>query len=136
MPVNRGFFVGTERCPAGGKNESKDMNTTYWKVPTRFGPETRFSVRPAPAAPFRATEENELERLKNRLLREELENATESEWNARLRRAANEAAALAWATAVPLLVFPGLFEEKVRTAQGQAARQECIRERSRELLAV
>jgi hypothetical protein len=111
------------------------MNTTYRKVPARFGPETRFNVRPAPAAPFRATEENELERLKNRLLRKELVNATGLELNARLRRAANEAAALAWVTAVPLLVFPMLFEEKARAAHGQAARQENIRERSRELLA-
>jgi len=135
LPVNRGFFVETERRPAGGKNESKDMNTSDRKVPTRFGPESRFNVRPAPVAPFRATEENELERLKNRLLRKELAHAVAPELNARLRRAANEAAALAWFTAVPLLVFPTLFEEKARTAHGQAARQECIRERSRELRA-
>lgn len=111
------------------------MNITYRKVPARFGPETRFNVRPTPAAPFRASAENELERLKHRLLRKELAQATEVELNARLRRAANEAAALAWITAVPLLVFPTLFEEKARAAQRQAARQECIRERSRELLA-
>ena len=112
------------------------MNTNDLEVPTRFGPETRFNVRPAPMAPFRATEETEFERLKNRLLRNELSQVAELELTARLRRAANEAAALAWVTAVPLLVFPTLFEEKVRTALGQAARQECIRERSRELLAV
>ena len=110
------------------------MNTTDRKVPTRFGPETRFDPRPAPAAPFRATEENELERLKNRLLRKHLTRATAPEVNVRLRRAANEAAALAWFTAVPLLVFPALFEEKARVARKQAARQEGIRERSRELL--
>jgi len=135
LPVNRGFFVETERRPAGGKNESKKMNTTNRKVATRFGSATRFDLRPTPGAPFRATEENELERLKDRLLRKELANATELELNARLRRAANEAAALAWVTAVPLLVFPTLFEEKARTALSQAARQEAIRERSRELLA-
>lgn len=111
------------------------MNTTYRKVPTQFGAETRFNVRPAPTAPFRATEETELERLKGRLLRNELGRTTAPELNARLRRAANEAAALAWVTAVPLLVFPTLFEEIVRTAYGQVARQEVIRERSRELLA-
>lgn len=88
-----------------------------------------------PAAPFRATAETELERLKKRLLWDELELATGAELNARLRRAANEAAALAWTTAVPLLVFPTLFEEKARAAFTQAARQENIRERSRELLA-
>ena len=135
LPVNRGFFVETERRPAGGQNESKDMNTTDRKWPTRFGPETRFDVRPPPGAPFRATEENELERLKNRLLRRELNKVAELELTAGVRRAANEAAALAWVTAVPLLVFPALFEEKARTAFEQAARQEVIRERSRELLA-
>jgi hypothetical protein len=58
-----------------------------------------------------------------------------ADMNARLRRAANDAAALAWTTNVPLLVFPALFEEKAQLAFRQAARQECIRERSRELLA-
>ena len=92
-------------------------------------------MRTAPEAPFRATEETILERLKNRLLRSELNRVAEVELTAPVRRAANEAAALAWETTVPLLVFPALFEEKVRTALGQAARQAAIRERSRELLA-
>jgi hypothetical protein len=105
------------------------------KLAARFAPETRFEVRPAPAAPFRATQENELERLKNELLWEKLEEAVGADMNARLRRAANDAAALAWTTNVPLLVFPALFEEKARLAFRQAERQESIRERSRELLA-
>jgi hypothetical protein len=111
------------------------MNTNYRKVPTRFGPETMSDMRPGSPAPFRALQETELERLKNRLLREWLAVTAEPELNAPLRRAANEAAALAWINAVPLLVFPALFEEKARTALLQAARQEYIRERSRELLA-
>ena len=41
------------------------MNANYKQVPTRFGPETRFEVRPAPVVPFRATQEFGLERLKN-----------------------------------------------------------------------
>lgn len=112
------------------------MNTTYRRVPTRFEPEARFEMTPAPAAPFRVTQETELERLKDRLLRERLARIYEPELNAGLRRAANEAAALAWVTAFPLLVFPGLFEEKSRAALVQAQRQACIRERSRELVAV
>ena len=111
------------------------MNTTETRVPTRFGPETRFEVRPAPPAPFRAAQETEFERLKSRLLREHLAGAPAPELYSPLRRAANEAAALAWATVVPLLVFPVLFEEKIEAALRQAARQACIRERSRELLA-
>ena len=48
------------------------MNRYNLKVPTEFGPDTRFDLRPAPAAPFRVTEENELERLKHTLLRKAL----------------------------------------------------------------
>jgi hypothetical protein len=111
------------------------MNTKRRRgLTTWFEPETRFELRPAPAVPFRATEETELEQLKKTLLWERLEEATGADLTARLRRAANEAAALAWTTNVPLLVFPALFEEKADLAFSQAARQETIRERSRELL--
>ena len=44
------------------------MNINKTRVPTEFGPETRFEVRPNPPAPFRAMQENEFERLKTRLL--------------------------------------------------------------------
>ena len=79
----------------------------------------------------------ELERLKDRLLLERLNETSEPELNARLRRAANEAAALAWFTTFPLLVFPTLFEEKALTARIQAQKQKCVQMRSRsfELLA-
>ena len=75
-------------------------------------------MRPAPPAPFRATQETEFERLKNRLLTETLLATARPELNAAIRRAANEAAALAWVTFYPLLVFPALFEEKLRTPSG------------------
>lgn len=112
------------------------MNANKQRVPTRFGPETRFEVQPTPAAVFRATQETEFERLKNRLLREALFELTKPALNGYLRRAANEAAALAWVTPFPLLVFPALFEEKAETALLQAARQVSVRQRSLELLAV
>ena len=120
---------------AADENESNDMKRNDRKLPARFEPDTRFEVWPVPAAPFRATQETELERLKSRLLRRELAVATTPEINAHLRRAANEAAALAWVTRVPLLVFPTLFEEKAHAAYDRLARQQVIRERSRELLA-
>jgi hypothetical protein len=88
-----------------------------------------------PPAPFRALNESGLGTLKNRLLREFLAELAGPQ-NAYVRRAANEAAALAWATPFPLLVFPALFEEKADAALIQADRQDRIRERSRELLAV
>lgn len=88
-------------------------------------------------APFRVTQETELERLKNSLLQARLrENPWEPDLNSQLRRAANEAASLAWVTPFPLLVFPVLFEEKAHGAAGRLARQRQIRARSRELLVV
>ena len=98
------------------------MNKNKTFVPTEFGPETRFEVRANPPAPFRAVQENEFERLKNKLLAEQLVQAT-PELNVPLRRAANDAAALAWATVFPLLVFPVLFEEKTEAAVLRAERQ-------------
>ena len=112
------------------------MNQNLELLKTRFGPETRFELVPVPAANFRVEQENELERLKNRLLRQTLGELTAPEASGFVRRAANEAAALAWETRVPLLVFPALFEEKTATALRQVARQAGIRRRSLELMTV
>jgi len=111
------------------------MNTNKNRVATRFAPETRFELRPAPPAPFRANLESNFEQLKNRLLAERLADDERPELNAPLRRAANEAAALAWVTRYPLLVFPVLFEEKTEAAVRQAERQARIYANSRELVA-
>jgi hypothetical protein len=112
------------------------MRNTETRVPARFGPETRFELRPAPPVPFRATQETHLERLKNRLLRDALEELNNPALNGAVRRAANEAAALAWVTPFPLLTFPTLFEEKTAIAVLQVARQVSVRKRSMDLLAV
>ena len=112
------------------------MNIHRNKLRARFGPETRFEVKPAPPATFRATQETELERLKSRLLRQTLVELTGPDANGFVRRAANEAAALAWETRVPLLVFPALFEEKTQTALRQIRRQASVRLRSTGLIAV
>ncbi len=112
------------------------MSASYRRVPTEFGPETRFVVEPVGVAPFRAVQENCFESLKRRLLAERLEQAWEPGLSSQLRRAANEAAALAWVTAYPLLVFPALFEEKAEAAARIAERQAEVLQRSRELLAV
>jgi hypothetical protein len=110
------------------------MKTNYRRVPTRFGPETRFEVKPVPPAPFRALEETELENLKNRLLVGVLNELNEPAVNTYVRRAANEAVALAWVAPYPLLTFPVLFEEKVENALLYAERQTDVRERSAELV--
>jgi hypothetical protein len=101
------------------------------QVKTRFGPETRFELGPIPPVPFRGTMENELDALKARLLKEELARAGDPALNPLLRRAANDAASLAWFTPFPLLVFPILLEEKAEAARRQEARQRQILLRSR-----
>ena len=100
-----------------------------------FAPRALFEPGAPPDANYRATETNELERLKHRLLRERLANESNGELTVPLRRAANEAAALAWVTTHPLLVFPALFDEKARITRRHFERQLVVRARSRELLA-
>ena len=104
------------------------------KLPARVRPETRFELRPVPPVPFRANLETQFEQLKNALLAERLTAAAKPELNAPLRRAANEAAALAWISQYPLLVFPALFEEKSRAAERQTKRQARIYANSRQLI--
>ena len=111
------------------------MKKNLRHLSAEFGPEARFDVRPNPPAPFRVLQENELERLKNQLLSEQLAHATQVELYAPLRRAANEAAALAWVTLFPLLLFPVLFEEKTRAAERQLERQARILANGRNQLA-
>lgn len=113
----------------------KANKAKYRRVRANFGPEVRFEVNPV-RAPFRAAQENKFEQLKNELLVDRLETVWEPELNSQLRRAANQAEALAWVTPYPLLVFPVLFEEKAEAAVFRAERQEQVRQRSRELLGV
>ncbi len=75
-------------------------------------------------------EDTELERLKRRMLREQLEEATTTELLVALRRAANEAAAIAWLEPFPLLAFPELFAEKQAGEKARIERQQLIRARS------
>ena|ERR1051326_1972665 len=108
------------------------MNRHNNRIETEFAPETRFAVIAAPATPFRIAQESDLERLKARLLQQALRQCNDPALNAPLRRAANDAAALAWVHWYPLLLFPTLFEEKARDAALQAMRQAAIRRRTGE----
>lgn len=108
---------------------------TLKRLTPEFGPDTRFEVRPVPA-PFRAAQADKLEQLKTELLAERLAETPGGAANSRLRRAANEAAALACLTPFPLLVFPVLFEEKAAAAKAYAERQERVHQLSCELLEV
>jgi len=110
------------------------MNINYRRLETAFGPEARFDLLPAPAAPFRAVQESGFERLKNRLLNEHLGKAWEPLQASGIRRAAHEAEALAWITPYPLLVFPALFDEKADAARQRAQHQAAVYRRSRRLV--
>ncbi len=110
------------------------MNQHYKRVLAEFGPDTRFELQPEPAAPFRAVQESRFEQLKKELLAEQFRQAYGAGSGIQVRRAANEAAALAWVTPYPLLVFPTLFEEKVAEARAFAVHQAKVWQRSRELL--
>jgi hypothetical protein len=107
------------------------MNDKNRRVKARFEPDVRFDVE---AIPFRAAQTTELEQLKNLLLQERLRQVTDPAQNALLRRAANDAAALAWLTPFPLLLFPALLDEKARAAQVQGKRQARVRRRSQNLM--
>src|SRR5436190_23501329 len=74
-------------------------------------------------APVRGPVEARLEQLKEELLKPTLERFTDSRVVKEIAWAANEAAGLAWLTFCPLLVFPGLLEEKVRAALQRWERQ-------------
>jgi len=91
------------------------------------GLENRFAQPVTPAVNFRATEPTEFERLKEQLLREHIASETRPELIAALRRAANDAAAVAWALPFPALVLPELFREKVAAARRYSARQASLR---------
>ncbi len=86
--------------------------------------------------PYPRTGENALEQLKNRMLREALAETQEPNMLAPLRRAANDAASLAWLEPQPLLVFPELFLEKSRLAHHRGQQQLRIRHRTARLLEV
>jgi hypothetical protein len=108
------------------------MNKRKIAITAEFGAETGFELMPI--APVRVPHEDEFERLKGKLLASRLQEAG-TKWDAPLRDAANEAAAVAWTTMVPLLVFPALFEEKAAAAVAQDRRRTRILKKSRELLA-
>ena len=125
-----GFVLLGLRRLRGPQPGKRYMKTNRRKLTPEFGPETRFDMPPPLPAPFRAMLNDELERLKDRLLREALAGA-EPALVAPLRRAANEAAALAWVQPFALLLLPELFAEKARTAAKRTRRQREILSQTR-----
>ena len=103
------------------------MKYTSQTVPTRFAPEIGFEV---PTLNFRAGQATRFDRLRERLLQEAIAAVSDPALNSGLRRAANDAAALAWGAEFPLLFFPELFAEKARAARRQGRRQQEVHRRS------
>lgn len=101
------------------------------KVRTRFTTATRFDVALATAAPFRGALEADLEQLKARLVRDLIAEAPDHRLEDSLRRAADEAASIAWTTSVPLLVLPELVREKAEAARRYTWRQAALLRRGR-----
>jgi hypothetical protein len=110
------------------------MKNTLLEPPVERPRVTRFAEANEPPAPFTLTTETELERLKNRLLREAVAAAASPSLLAPLRRAANEAAALAWLEPHPLLVFPVLLAEKILEARLREQRQQRLHARRNHLI--
>lgn len=75
----------------------------------------------------RTSESPRLANLKSRLLKEALKDGRGQTPAQLLRLAAIEAEAQAWLTSFPLLLFPALFEEKVRDVRTYLDRQQQLR---------
>ena len=110
------------------------MNTNPRRVPTRFAPPTRFKVKPNATRSGRTALNAEFEGLKNRLIEQHLTAVSDENLAPALRRAAMDAAALAWGTPVPLLVLPELLQEKAVDARRRTVRQAAILRRTRKLM--
>jgi hypothetical protein len=88
-----------------------------------FAVEARFEAVLKPALPFRDAADTELERLKDRLLRNWLAERSNSEVHLHLRRAANQAVTSVELTPYPLLLFPALFTEMASAAVTKGRRR-------------
>ena len=78
----------------------------------------------------------ELERLTHCLLSKQLSVSTDPQAQHWMKRAADEAASIAWATTYPLLVLPVLLEEKLSVARRKAELQRSIYLRSQAIIAL
>src|SRR5262245_5532842 len=74
----------------------------------------------------RGATEQQLERLKEQLLRPVLASIENAALIRELRWVANEAAGLAWFTVCPMLFLPALLEEKVSAALRRWERQQLL----------
>src|SRR5262245_28096434 len=99
-------------------------------IAAEFKPAVRVDSNLFSASDFSARGVGALEELKQRLLHETTSAKCDPVTLSRLRRAAEDAASLAWTTPFPLLVLPELFSEKAEEACIRSQRQRDIRQRS------
>jgi hypothetical protein len=110
------------------------MKTKRNETLARRALKTRSRMKPMNSVPSRDRMNDELHELQKRLLIDQSILITNPDFIHLLRGAANEAIALAATTHYPLLLLPGLFEEKVEAARRYLERQARIWKRSAELL--
>lgn len=110
------------------------MTNRYYRLPAQFGPPVEFELKPAPGVVSREREKLQFQRLQDRLLQEAGAGTQHTAVQRNLKRAAIEAAAIAWTTPFPLLVWPTLFLERAEAIRFQTERQEEILKRSEVLL--
>jgi hypothetical protein len=106
------------------------MNTTLTNLDFETG--DAFELFPTIE---RGVLEGQFADLKDGLLETELADAATVALHPRLELAANEAAALAWTTEYPLLVFPALFDEFARRERVRSDKQQRILAKSERLMA-
>ncbi len=105
------------------------MNMTR-KLNAYFDPDTEFEPELLAGEPLRAA----FAALRDALVSETLEATETLALHGPLKQAANEAAGLAWTTPFPLLVFPGLFQEKIDRTRAQQDRAQRIKAQTAEFL--
>ena len=99
------------------------MRTVSWLHEAEEGEHAREGLRLL-NVPSRGAVEAQLESLKNELLEPILKEEPDASLARELSWAATEAAALAWYTGHPVLVFPALLAEKVAAARAHWERQQ------------
>ena len=99
-------------------------------IAAEFEPASLLDLNPVSVGGLQARVIAALEELKQRLFEATAKARSDSATLSCLRRAAEEAASLAWTTPFPLLVLPELFAEKAAEACVRSQRQQEIRQRS------
>ena len=103
------------------------MSDTTTRLRPRFRTEERPNALSETTTPFRGVREAQLERLKEQLLQELLdETSARPDLNLAYRRAADDTASDAWLTPFPLLFLPALLKEKTAEARERADRQRAV----------